>query len=54
MRIIFRYILKKWDMRVWTEFTWLRIKVITCRGEHDNEHLVFLKDGDIFDKLSEN
>jgi hypothetical protein len=45
-RIILKFILSKWDARVWTKSLWLRIWPSGGSCEHANEHSGLIKGGD--------
>jgi hypothetical protein len=46
-RIILRWIFRKYDVGIWTGWSWFKIG--TCGGECGNEHSGSRKCGDYFD-----
>jgi hypothetical protein len=48
-RIILRWIFRKWDVRVWTESSWLRIGTGVGTCECGNEHSDSIKCGEFLE-----
>jgi len=47
-----KQILKKWSVKMWTGFIWLRIRISGGLCEHGNEPLGSVKGGEFLDRLS--
>lgn len=50
-RVILKWNLNKYDVRVWTEFKWLRMGSVVRHCRHDNVHVHYVKGREFMGEL---